>query len=1716
MSTAGEAASLFGGSPDTANDPFATALGADADAVPTEQAQANDQEASNAAGLFGGPAGETDLFGATTTTTATSTDAQGYQAYNPAPTDYGNGYDAYGAQSSGAGNQYAQQQAYGTGHTQYGTTSGYGQQQSTSGYGTYNSSTYDNRNYPYDAYSSFAVPSQAQYGMTPATSYDSYAPAATNAYSAAPASDSTSSQAYDPYKPATTSATQHAPVGVSDFSSIRSPPAIRSPPPIPIPPPATAIFQPGVPTPPPTASAYRLATRNAYDPPLPPPKPAKRVQHWQSHNASLDAVALSTGPASRILTPPPPPPRGTTPSRLNPAAPPLSSSPVQHTRYASPPVGTVPHQNAPAAPPNQYQYNGAPSGYQPPAPAHRADVYTPPPPQISPRAPPPPVSSYAPPAPSATEYTAPPNGHYANGVVDDDGLGLYNRPSSPQKPSSYNETYPETGPASSGYEPFGASQSAGDFHSSVDEVEGVLYEPQTLEHPPFLPPSVSTSPPLSIGHIRSKPTSPEPIDLSVSPTQVHQKVLSRQHSPERTHSRAQSPGASSIRSIGSGSGSGRSVEQPVKRPSINAYAAPPVASSYDPPVTHPTNAYASSTDHIRRTGSPATFSSLSPPLPKEAPHLDAYAPPPNGSAGPPPMPRDRSMSSGSTFSISSSISRDPYAPSSHSRQQSTDSHKFASPPQPFHVPAENGYGPSTYDRSGAQVLSVASRLNHAYAPSPSLLGSNDPLGRTSVKVPIVSFGFGGKLATCFHGASSNIGVGFDVALSSRQSTDVHVRTIQNIIPQSALDNSSVAYPGPLFSDPGSPTASLVRTGAAARTGTKKAKVIKYLEERAEEIARGLGYMHLDSLEGRRAEARHTLLLVLKVMVENDGKLSGSSQIDAAVRQALVPTVATSESVAEAITSPPLLASGFPGIGTTSFGASGSAPSDPSLSVHTLRGSHLDKIEELLVRGERRLAFQYAADEKLWAHAMVIASSVDREAWRDVVKEFVHAELASTATGSSEALASAVKGREALRVAYSLFAGEGAASVQQLAPQKLLIDNVSGLQVPPIPHGSVTPLSPNFAQNAPSAVISPEILSKWVETAAMIVSNPMTTETSSALTALGDQLLANHWIEAAHVCYLLSPQTSPLGGCTNPTARIILVGGPNPLTTPNFWKDPDPVILSEITEFALSLATPVKGQEAFTGLPHLQAYRLIRATYLAEIGHVQLAHRYCEAISSCLGRNSPYVHTHLVTELKSLSDRLIAAPQLEKGASWIGGKMTRPSLDKLGNWLEGRFTSFIAGEGDSPTPEAIHAQDRSFTGPFAHFSQISSATSSTIPTPQQSVTDLTEVPHAPTPPYRSGSAMALRPPSQVQINRASSAMDHIRRKASPVPRVSSASATTGSFTDAYTNGYGHAFNSTPKSYHGPTDERLPEASPEAEAESSPVTSTLGPQLGSWWGDSSESGAPTPTATTFVQPDEGGLKSADGFVSMMDSSAFSVTPTPSSAVRANHSSHSYGNGFDDEEDDLGLGNSASRAKAIERTDSSSSASSVNSSSTETAASGTAKSAEKPAESKAQSSGWLSRLWRRSDTPQPVKANLGEQTSFYYDKELKRWVNKESGGGDEKPSMPPPPPRAQTASPGTATARLPTGPPTARTPPVRPATAIDLTDSPPKQPPMRVRSNLVPQDVQSAPNSPATARPPMPMAMDGPPGLDGPPPPGARAKAAGAKRNVRSRYVDVFQGA
>jgi len=227
---------------------------------------------------------------------------------------------------------------------------------------------------------------------------------------------------------------------------------------------------------------------------------------------------------------------------------------------------------------------------------------------------------------------------------------------------------------------------------------------------------------------------------------------------------------------------------------------------------------------------------------------------------------------------------DPYAPQQH-RSASRQSHvsydaTYSSPPtygyQPIAPPERAATLPADLDSTGGYANVLASYNQGPYAPSPSLLGTNDPLGRTSVRVPVISFGFGGKLVSCFHSAGDSV-IGFDVNLTSRQSTTVSIHTLHEVIPASAMDSSESSYPGPLYLDPGSAGISLARTVGVSSSSNAKAKktmISKWLEEQAEELSRSIAHIAVGSQDRYDTEGRLALLRLLKVMVDHDGQLSG--------------------------------------------------------------------------------------------------------------------------------------------------------------------------------------------------------------------------------------------------------------------------------------------------------------------------------------------------------------------------------------------------------------------------------------------------------------------------------------------------------------------------------------------------------------------------------------------------------------------------------------------------------------------------------------------------------------------------------------------------------------------------------------------------------------------------------------------------------------------------
>lgn len=1530
---------------------------------------------------------------------------------------------------------------------------------------------------------------------------------------------------YDPYKPSTTTAYTHHTPAVSRAQtthesykpisrSVSSPyaPTSVAPPPAPPPQPVAEGNTPPVAT---TAASYRPKTSNAYDPPLPPPRVTKRAVSARTPRSASPAIGHHTH--GQTVAPPVPPLPPTVTNARNgssstPAGPPPRPAFQQqavglhgHTEN----YGPMPYQNGltcvpPSVKESDPQLWEHPVSRQVPSVTYSGNVTEDPPRHVSndsltgntleTNGAPQVHDVVGEQLESQTVYTSedmpwrdPEDGGSESRFPQSDAVSSSTwQPASAQYGGSSVSGYPPHQPAKSllngssreqGLVPAGSS--ADDFIQDAGGVPAASHLGRLSHRQGSSVPNGRASPGTYSGHARTASSGSSisslrsPVNRVSSP--LRNAVNSNGHDPNTPAHVARAvhpydpPSYASVQ---------RSSSRASVR-SLNNQAT--AASNIHGPISHNINTDATdrSTSAPGRTTSPSTLRS-------QPSAMDPYAPSRTITANATSQFRGRQPLGGPAL-VSGPVASDIHQPRNEfglaSQAYLGEHNSFGS------VPAY-GISPETH----------TSVSRPAYAPSPSLLGSNDPLGRVSARAPIVSFGFGGKLVTCFHG-SADLSTGFDVALSARRTTNIAIREVHKVLPEYALEPQALLYPGPLFSDPGSPVTSLVRTGMSSNLKTKKARVIKFLEERAVELSRGATYAH-EGFERRKVEDKLALVQVLKVMVEHDGVLYGSPQIDAAVRAALVPYIGGNLTEAGKESSAALSASTFTPPFADGYSTSLPATNETPISVTATRPSALDKIQEFLVRGERRQAYHYALDEKLWAHAMVISSSIDKEAWKEVVGEFLKAELGvhdpqhALVTRGNDNVPLRTSGRECLRVVYSLFSGQGPAAIQELVPINLLSRAPASLQAPAphLPH--TTPMSPNFPSTAAAAQVPSESLLKWPEIVASALTNVSNPEWSAAITALGDYLLSHQQVEAAHVCYMLSPQTSIIGGVGSPSARIILLGSQSPHSKPTFCKDFDATIFSEILEFAFSLKATPKGQEPFLGFPHLQTYKLIRAVYLAEIGHVQAASRYCEAITASMSRPSPYFNPMMVGQLRSLAERLIGAPDVDKSGSWISGKVNKPSLDGIGSWLEGRLTKFIAGESDEPSPSATSAPS-TFFGPVPHGSLSSAATSASSSPPPT----MPNGQFAPAqPPRRTGSAMSL-PSTQpyAPIDRASSAMEQHRpvHSASPAPPktaplqsfypFSPYTPPTNGHAATYVSAYGSGSSSRKNSLEVTPEESAP-------GSSLPQQEQARQESGGWWDSlSSADSSATPVATSFVKVD-GVPSTGGGLVSLMDDPALSATPSPSAAPRRLDTT------FEDDEDDLGLSNNALKkpeesAKPVEGHSPSPTPPQEPTVQTED------KSASSPTTHAAASGGsWFSRFWKRSEIPGPVKANLGEETSFYYDKELKRWVNKKAGAEGAQPvaPAPPPPARAQTASPSQARRPTTGGPPIA--PPLaRTASAIDLTN--PKLS-TRPRSNLVPPEVAAMPTTPN---------LDLGAGIA---PPTGRPRSQATKKNVRNRYVDVFQ--
>jgi len=197
-----------------------------------------------------------------------------------------------------------------------------------------------------------------------------------------------------------------------------------------------------------------------------------------------------------------------------------------------------------------------------------------------------------------------------------------------------------------------------------------------------------------------------------------------------------------------------------------------------------------------------------------------------------------------------------------------------------------------------------------------------------------------------------------------------------------------------------------------------------------------------------------------------------------------------------------------------------------------------------------------------------------------------------------------------------------------------------------------------------------------------------------------------------------------------------------------------------------------------------------------------------------------------------------------------------------------------------------------------------------------------------------------------------------------------------------------------------------------------------------------------------------------------------------------------------------------------------------------------ASRPSADARPKSGWFGGWFKGGPKPegldQPkkaIKAKLGDANSFYYDEDLKKWVNKAAGASNEAttPAGTPPPPKSST--PGLGPTSAPNGTP----PPPSSFQGHGLGYGPPMS---RSASALSAPPMTATPPPPGVGTPPVRSGTSTPGGPHGGPPsgppsrtntamgaadlddllgaPAPRARGARQpKKRASARYVDVMGG-
>ncbi|KAK9343672.1 Sec23-binding domain of Sec16-domain-containing protein [Lipomyces starkeyi] len=1044
-----------------------------------------------------------------------------------------------------------------------------------------------------------------------------------------------------------------------------------------------------------------------------------------------------------------------------------------------------------------------------------------------------------------------------------------------------------------------------------------------------------------------------------------------------------------------------------------------------------------------------------PPIPPA--RTSSYAPPPRDAYSSPPPLKPLSTFTSPPHSDPYSTAAPYSLPQSHVPQSS---HLASSPPQPYPMPR-----------------SVAT------SPQP-------PKSLTPQPHPLMSWSSSGKLVTIF--PSKNPNLGYAATNLDFVSSTIKVHNARDVIQELTTDINMAKFPGPLCA-----------VGARSANKSKKKDVLKWMDEKIPTLEK-LIYESIGAEAKIEAEDNLALWKCVRIVLDSNGELdTTASETRKAIRHALIPELVSSNPPDDMATFTSASDIYQKHIRSTSNGSMGGRDISDPKNVEAI-----SSVRELLLKGDREGAVASALDSCLWAHALLIASTISKEKWKDTAREFIRADVLALNSADASSLAAV----------YEVFAGCGDEAVDTLLPPGMTL---SGNEI---------------SQQAPAQ------LTKWRETLAMILLN-RSGDDIEAIASLGKLLASYGHTYAAHTCYIFARPRTVLGGREDFT----LLGGDYARRPSSFTKDLDVIILSEIYELAVSLG-PTAGQN--TIFPHLQLFKYQHARILAENGFVSEARKYLDYIGTAIKATSKTSFVYdvaFIQCLRELSQRLSETPASE--SRWLGGMIGKPSLGNMWGNFDRKLAQFVAGDDEDPS-STVQGADNSTDGRFRKLANSPGLSR------QQSTTDMAGL-------YISaqnfsGTGTSYTPPTSGGValhnSRLYGSSPSSARTSLYMPQndgYGNSMENSGPYGPPVSNTYAPAREQT-SSPHTASTYALPIDGPKL-SYAPPTTSydslTMSYEPRTKSRESAKSSYEPPTSTynsyeselphelprtsselvtsSFVTANDGSYHApviSYGYEPPRGEMPFGYEPpsanrqngesggqidmrlteedTSSTYARLQQTESSYEphggenvssrhDDFDDDED-LGLGNYAlSQHKKLAQ-----GGSGESDDKTEGIKDEDQKEEEKE-EKPASRGGWFSWLHRSADSqenkPKAVRAKLGEGMQFVYDKELKKWVNPNDRDAGNAPSPPPPPPRSKAPTPAsTVTSTAASTPSPARLPASAPATPMTAALPPMSIPP---RSDAPP----AASSAPPSNGPP----LTGMPSLTGLPEQPAGATRRGKKR-------------